>query len=85
MGIPENILARVFSPLTTTKAKGMGMGLAICKRIKDVHGGKIAIESVVGEGTRVILRLPIKPQLEFVVEENGVSAFMDEKLEYMHP
>jgi nitrogen fixation/metabolism regulation signal transduction histidine kinase len=36
-GIPENVLSRVFSPVITTKAKGMGLGLAICKRIVDAH------------------------------------------------
>ena len=60
IGIPENILSKIFSPLVTTKAKGMGMGLAICKRIVEAHGGKIAVESAVGKGTTITINLPIK-------------------------
>jgi signal transduction histidine kinase len=59
-GIPENILPKLFSPLVTTKAKGMGMGLAICKRIVEAHGGKIAVESAVDKGTTITINLPIK-------------------------
>jgi two-component system NtrC family sensor kinase len=59
-GIPEDILPRIFSPLVTTKAKGMGMGLAICKRIVEAHGGKIAVESAVNKGTTITISLPTK-------------------------
>jgi signal transduction histidine kinase len=68
-GIPENVLPKIFSPLITTKAKGMGMSLAICKRIVDAHGGKIAVESAVGKGTTFTITLPTKPKTEFVVED----------------
>jgi signal transduction histidine kinase len=67
-GIPENVLLKIFSPLITTKAKGMGMSLAICKRIVDAHGSKIAVESAVGKGTTFTITLPIKPKIEFAVE-----------------
>jgi PAS domain S-box-containing protein len=60
IGIPENILHKLFAPLVTTKAKGMGMSLAICKRIVESHGGKIAVESAVGKGTTFTINLPIK-------------------------
>lgn len=60
IGIPENILPKLFTPLVTTKAKGMGMSLAICKRIVEAHGGKIAVESAVGKGTTFTISLPIK-------------------------
>ena len=59
-GIPEKILPKIFSPLVTTKAKGMGMGLAICKRIVEAHGGKIAVESAFEKGTTITINLPIK-------------------------
>ncbi len=59
-GIPENILPKLFAPLVTTKAKGMGMSLAICKRIVEAHGGKIAVESAVGKGTTFTIKLPIE-------------------------
>jgi signal transduction histidine kinase len=60
IGIPEDILPKIFSPLVTTKAKGMGMSLAICKRIVESHDGKIAVESTVGIGTIITINLPIK-------------------------
>ncbi len=60
VGIPEGILLKLFAPLVTTKAKGMGMGLAICKRIVELHDGKIAVDSIVGKGTTFTINLPIK-------------------------
>ena len=60
IGIPESILPKLFAPLVTTKAKGMGMSLAICKRIVESHDGKIAVESTVGRGTTFTINLPIK-------------------------
>jgi len=63
-GIPAEVLEKVGKPLFTTKAKGMGLGFAICKRIVEAHGGKISIESTVEKGTTVKLKLPIKSTLE---------------------
>jgi signal transduction histidine kinase len=57
-GIPDADRARVFEPLFTTKAKGMGLGLALCKRIVEAYGGEIRIDSVPGEGTTVHVTLP---------------------------
>ena len=59
IGIPEEIQSRLFTPLVTTKAKGMGMSLAICKRVVEAHGGNIEIESKVGAGTTVKVSLPV--------------------------
>jgi PAS domain S-box-containing protein len=59
LGIPADILPRLFSPLVTTKAKGMGMSLAICKRVIEAHGGTIAVESTLGQGTTLTITLPI--------------------------
>ena len=60
VGISEKIMPKLFAPLITTKAKGMGMGLAICKRIVEAHGGKISVESKVTKGTTFTINLPIK-------------------------
>jgi signal transduction histidine kinase len=62
MGIPKENADKMFAPLFTTKAKGMGLGLAICKRIVEAHGGKITVESTPGKGTTFTLSLPIKPK-----------------------
>jgi len=59
VGISEEALRKLFTPLFTTKAKGMGMSLAICKRVVEAHGGKIAVESRVGVGTTVTVTLPM--------------------------
>jgi len=57
-GIPEEIIADIWRPLFTTKAKGMGFGLSICKRILESHGGSISVVSRPEEGTTFTVRLP---------------------------
>jgi PAS domain S-box-containing protein len=61
-GLDRGILENLWKPLQTTKAKGMGLGLPIVKRIIDAHGGEVSVESKVGEGTTFTIRLPIKPK-----------------------
>ena len=58
-GIPEENLARIFDPFFTTKAEGTGLGLSISYGIIENNGGKIAVESRVGEGTAFVVMLPI--------------------------
>jgi PAS domain S-box-containing protein len=59
-GIPREILPNLFSPLFTTKAAGMGFGLAICKRFVDAHQGTITVETAQGKGTTFKITLPIE-------------------------
>jgi len=57
-GIPESQLKTVFNPFFTTKDKGSGLGLSIVKKIVEVHGGAIMVQSREGIGTTVMIKLP---------------------------
>ncbi|XES77817.1 MAG: PAS domain S-box protein [Candidatus Bathyarchaeia archaeon] len=61
-GMTKETLSKLWTPLFTTKAKGMGFGLAICKRIVTAHGGNISVESEVEKGTQFTITLPIEPK-----------------------
>jgi signal transduction histidine kinase len=58
-GMPEEVMKNLFTPFTTTKPKGLGLGLSIVKRIIDSHQGQIEITSAPIVGTRVKIRLPV--------------------------
>ena len=58
-GISKENVDKIFEPFFTTKKSGTGIGLALVKKIIDMHNGKIAIESKEGEGTRFIISLPV--------------------------
>jgi signal transduction histidine kinase len=64
VGISEEILPKIFSPLFTTKAQGMGFGLAISKRIVEAHQGRITVQSVKGKGSTFTVTIPRKPVLK---------------------
>jgi PAS domain S-box-containing protein len=57
-GIPDSIKNKIFDPLFTTKAKGVGLGLSVCKTIIERHEGDIKVKSRVGKGTTFTLSLP---------------------------
>ncbi|GAA0749359.1 GHKL domain-containing protein [Sphingomonas sp. ABOLD] len=59
-GIPPAVRNQIFMPLYTTKGKGMGMGLAICRSIIEVHGGTLTLDATSGEGTVFRLTLPVR-------------------------
>ncbi len=56
-GIAENDLEKIFYPFFSTKKEGTGLGLAIAYRIVEEHGGKIEVQSTVGEGTEFSIYL----------------------------
>ena len=58
-GIAEDKINHIFEPYYTTKKKGTGLGLMIVQRIVHQHGGKIELESRVGQGTTFRIRLPM--------------------------
>ena len=64
MGIADEVLPKLFAPLFTTKAKGMGFGLAICKRVMEAHGGSITVRTVKNRGTTFTLTLPFEQKIE---------------------
>jgi signal transduction histidine kinase len=57
-GIPRKNLAKLFSPFFTTKAKGQGLGLAVCKRLVEAQGGTITVKSKPRKGTAFTIKLP---------------------------
>ncbi len=57
-GMSEETLARIFRPFFTTKASGMGVGLAICRSIVELHGGSLEARSVEGTGSTFRVRIP---------------------------
>jgi len=59
-GMPKEVKDKIFEPLFTTRAKGIGLGLAVSKSIIDRHGGNIEVKSKVGEGTTINIKLPLK-------------------------
>jgi PAS domain S-box-containing protein len=59
VGISEEHLEKIFNPFFTTKAKGLGMGLAICKKFVESHGGSISVQSEEGKGSTFTVALPI--------------------------
>jgi two-component system, NtrC family, sensor kinase len=62
-GIPSEQLSRIYDPFFTTKdiGKGTGLGLSITYGIVQEHGGSIACDSAIGQGTRFTLTLPLAP------------------------
>ena len=71
-GIPQANLQRIFDPFFTSKevGKGTGLGLSVSYGIVKAHGGKISVESTVGEGTVFHIQLPV------------ISPFIDPKTDH---
>ncbi|RKI18952.1 PAS domain S-box protein [Corallococcus sp. AB030] len=60
-GIEQRNLSRIFEPFFTTKpeGRGTGLGLSICQGIVENHGGRLTVESTLGQGTTFTVRLPL--------------------------
>jgi signal transduction histidine kinase len=75
-GMPSELAAQVFVPFYTTKVGGTGLGMVFVRQIVEEHRGVIKLESQVGQGTRVTIRLPLrfaepKPATEEAEEAMG--------------
>lgn len=75
-GIPQESLEEVKQPFVTTRTMGTGLGLSIVDRIVKAHQGSLQIRSVLGEGTRITVTLPLDPQ---PTDRPEVSAQDDDK------
>jgi signal transduction histidine kinase len=72
VGMSQETLSKIWTPLFTTKAKGMGFGLAICKRLIEAHEGKITVESTLGKGSLFTVMFPLKAK----PTENGQNRYL---------
>jgi PAS domain S-box-containing protein len=73
-GIPQEQINRIFEPFFTTKKTGTGLGLMIVQRIVRAHGGRIELESHVGQGTTFRIRLPLHERRPRLLEEKTAEA-----------
>ena len=73
MGIPSENLEKLFEPLFTTKARGIGLGLAIVRLLVEGHGGSIDVQSEAGKGSTFSIRLPKSRGGEIVCRERQTS------------
>lgn len=68
IGIPADILEKIFTPFFTTRENGTGLGLPITQSIVQAHRGQINVESIPGQGTRFILNFPVVQDCAFAPE-----------------
>lgn len=73
IGIPENLTGRLFTMFkrlhTDKEYEGSGIGLAVCKKIAERHGGTITLKSTEGKGSTFTLSLPLIPKKELKIED----------------
>jgi PAS domain S-box-containing protein len=70
-GIPPETINRIFEPFYTTKRKGSGLGLLIVQRIVREHGGRIELESRVGQGATFRVWLPLHERQPRLLEASS--------------
>ncbi|WP_052889517.1 ATP-binding protein [Thermogemmatispora carboxidivorans] len=74
IGIPPEQLDLIFQPFFTTKAHGIGLGLAITQRLIESHQGQISVESRLGYGATFTVRLPLAPVDDSPESESGAES-----------
>lgn len=70
-GIPRHVLPTIFTPFSSHRVRGAGLGLSITQQIIAEHGGHVAVDTVEGKGTIFTFSLPLKPQ--DAMRERGLS------------
>ena len=70
-GMDDETRKRLFEPFFTTKARGVGLGLAVSKRIIEAHHGSIAVDSVQGRGTTFTVAMPVGEQLHIASQRTA--------------
>jgi len=72
-GMTEEIVRRIFNPFFTTKdvGEGTGLGLSVVHGIVDAHGGEIDVESVLHEGSKFTVRLPVQESANGMGSDNA--------------
>jgi signal transduction histidine kinase len=73
-GMSQSQLAQIFNPFYTTKTRGTGLGLPICRRVVETHGGSIDVESQPGKGAQFTITLPYRPRLDLPVSSVRLPA-----------
>lgn len=63
-GLPDQVISRPFEAFSSTKSNGMGLGLSICRRIVEAHGGSLALRNIEDGGAAVEFTLPTYCELE---------------------
>jgi len=58
LGMAENVRDQIFDPFFTSREDGTGLGLALCRKIVDNHGGSIEVETASGEGSEFVIVFP---------------------------
>ncbi len=76
-GMSEEDRKRLFEPLYTTRARGAGLGLVTVRIVTEGHGGAIDVDSKVGEGANVVIKLPVKQSesinSDWIKQKNGTN------------
>ncbi len=73
VGIPPDLIPKIFDPLFTTKSRGMGLGLVVARRMVEAQGGSLDLNSNSGKGTIAVIRMPHLPD-EVSITGNGIPS-----------
>ena len=72
-GISEAMLEKLFTPFATTKPNGVGLGLGICRRIAEAHGGTLVGRNRDVRGAEFVVRLPLSSNVDTAANDSHAS------------